>query len=98
MEVKNNHAHVTTQRILNKYIEKTFLVDLWFGCDADYSKMDTSKNIDNKIKMFDFNFEILWNFLCRSQNVYCVPRGLQHICSYIVSRLVSNSKDRRHLL
>ena len=38
MEVKNNHANVTTQRILNKFIEITFLWDVWFGRDAVYSK------------------------------------------------------------
>ena len=41
MEVKNSHAHVTTQRILNKFIEINFSVGcMEFGCDAVYSKID----------------------------------------------------------
>ena len=38
-EVINDQAHVTTQRILNKFIEvhKLFLA-CTFGCDAVYSK------------------------------------------------------------
>ena len=34
-EVKNNHAHVTTQRILNKFIGIKFSIGyVWFGHDA----------------------------------------------------------------
>ena len=47
LEVKNNHAHVTTQRILNKFIEIKFSV----GCMVlavmlSISTSTTSKNID----------------------------------------------------
>ena len=42
MEVKNNHAHVTTQRILNKLIEGNFFVGYMV------LTMTTSKTI-NKI-------------------------------------------------
>ena len=40
MEVKNNYAHVTTQRILNKFIEINFSLML------SISTRTTSKNID----------------------------------------------------
>ena len=36
MEVKNNHAHVTTQRILNKFIFE----QIQFGRDAVYFHQD----------------------------------------------------------
>ena len=40
---KNNYAHVTTQKILNKFIEINFSVGcmyVWFGRDVVYSKID----------------------------------------------------------
>ena len=36
MEVKNNYAHVTTQRILNKVIETNFSVGFMVCLDAVY--------------------------------------------------------------
>ena len=45
MEVKNNYAHVLTQRTLNKFIEINFSV----GCLAlmlSISRLTISKNID----------------------------------------------------
>ena len=47
MEVKNNHAHVTTQRILNKFIEINFSV----GCMVEpkcclFQDSTNSKDID----------------------------------------------------
>jgi hypothetical protein len=35
MEVKNNHAHVTTQRILDKFIE----INVWFGRDVFFENI-----------------------------------------------------------
>ena len=44
---------LTTQRILNKFIEIKFSVDIWFGRDAVslFQPLTTSKNID-KIKQY----------------------------------------------
>ena len=48
MEVKNNYAHVTTQRILNKFIEINFSVGcmVWLWCCLFQPNETTSKNID----------------------------------------------------
>ena len=47
MEVKNNCAHVTTQRILNKFIELNFSVGcmVWPWCCL-FQDWTTNKNID----------------------------------------------------
>ena len=44
MEVKNNHAYVTTQRILNKFIEINFSMRL------SIPRLTTSKNIDEILR------------------------------------------------
>ena len=59
MEVKNNHAHVTTQRILNKFMEINFsvgcMVWLWWCL---FQPMTTSKNIDEISS--PLNIKIRW--------------------------------------
>ena len=49
MEVKNNHAHVTTQRILNKFIEVNFsvgyMVWLWYCLFQDLTTMSLINKI-----------------------------------------------------
>ena len=47
MEVKNNHAYVTTQRILNKFIEINFSGGMYgLAVMMSISTPTTSKNID----------------------------------------------------
>ena len=48
MEVKDNVAHVTTQRILNKFIEVNSSVGYMYGLAVmlSISTQTTSKNID----------------------------------------------------
>ena len=54
MEVNNNYAHVTTQRILNKFIEINFPVGL--AIMLSISTQTTSKNIDEIVTC------LLWSF------------------------------------
>ena len=51
MEVKNNYAHVTTQRTLNKFIEINFSVGCMYGLAVmlSISRLTTSKNIEEMI-------------------------------------------------
>ena len=53
MEVKNNHAYVTTQRILNKFSKINFSV----GCILSIPRLTTSNNID-EIVIFIMEFKI----------------------------------------
>ena len=49
MEVKTNHAHITTQRILKNSLKSIFQWDVWFAGLAamlSISRLTTSKNID----------------------------------------------------
>ena len=47
MEVKNNHAHVTRQKILNKFIEIKFSVEMYgLAVMLSISASPTGKNID----------------------------------------------------
>ena len=60
MEVKNNHAYVTTQRILNKFIKMNSSV----GCMVlvvmmSISTPTISNNID-KIEVFHLKLSIPW--------------------------------------
>ena len=45
MEVKNNCAHVTTQKVWTNSLNWTFLWNVWFGRDAVYSKIRLSVKI-----------------------------------------------------
>ena len=46
-EVKNDHAHVTTQRILSKFIEINFSVGMYgLAVMLSIPRLTTSKNID----------------------------------------------------
>ena len=52
MEVKNNHAHVTTQNNLNKFIEINFSGMYGLAVMLSISTQTTSKNIDVYDKQF----------------------------------------------
>ena len=56
MEVKNNYAHVTTQRTLNKFIEINFSVGCMYGLAVmlSISRLTTSKIIDEMQALFKF--------------------------------------------
>ena len=64
MKIKNNHAHVTTQRVLNKFTEINFSVKcmVWLRFCL-FQDLTTSKNIDIKMaalatKVEDTNLKI----------------------------------------
>ena len=42
LEVKNDHAHIITQAICNKFMKQTFVLDGWFGCDAHYNNTQST--------------------------------------------------------
>ena len=64
MEVKNNHAHVTTQRILNKFIEINFSVGcmVWPWCCLFWPELPVMILMRWKIsvKLHNLNFVIKW--------------------------------------
>ena len=69
-EVKNNHAHVTAQRILNKFIGMKFSTGLWFDRDALLTKINYILHISLNSKIPDNSiekgfFEIFFVEICR---------------------------------
>jgi hypothetical protein len=64
MEVKNNHAHVTTPIILYKFIEVNFYVGCMVWPWYCQFKDSTTMSLINKMKAFTFgrNNQIVWRF------------------------------------